>query len=211
MTAALEAGVSRIVPCLDVPEARSLARRWANEGPVLLGGERGGRLIPGFDLGNSPAEYTPDRVASRTLVFTTSNGTRAMARCVGAARVLIGCFVNRKALVDRLRDENQVEIVCAGTDGEVSWEDTLFAGALVDRLSQIGAGPVNDAGRLAQHAWRQLATETPDSVTLAEALRHGRGGRNLIAIGQEGDVALAARMDQSRVVPELDLSRWTIS
>ena len=84
ITTALENGAEKIIPCLTVEEARQLA----NDRPgALLGGERGGKPLPGFDFGNSPAEYEPNRVAGKTIVFTTTNGTKAMTRCMGSARM----------------------------------------------------------------------------------------------------------------------------
>src|SRR5262245_39532454 len=87
---ALATGAKEIVPLQEVDEARRLAEK-LGEG-AILGGERGGVLIPGFDLGNSPAEYTAAKVAGKTVVFTTTNGTRALQRCKMAERVLIGAF-----------------------------------------------------------------------------------------------------------------------
>ena len=181
----------------------------AASGPVLLGGERGGRAIEGFDLGNSPAEYVPEAVAGRTLVFTTTNGTRAMMRCIGAGRVLIGCFANLSALCRQLNGTSRVDLICAGTDGQVSWEDTLFAGALVGRLGG-GNCRLNDAALLALQAWRQIGGFEASRAGLSEAMRQGSGGRNLISIDRSGDIDLAARIDWLDVVPELRLTDWSI-
>src|SRR5438132_10850132 len=92
---ALAAGATEVVPCLEVEEAKKIAVQIARS--AILGGERGGKQIPDFDLGNSPAEYTPERVAGKTVVFTTTNGTRAMLRCEAARRVLIAAFTNLSA------------------------------------------------------------------------------------------------------------------
>src|SRR5262249_5944787 len=90
---ALAAGAKEVIPCLEVEEARERANRYV-PGDAVLGGERGGLRIEGFDLGNSPREYTPTTVGGRTVLFTTTNGTRAMRQCTEAARVVIGAFVN---------------------------------------------------------------------------------------------------------------------
>src|SRR6185436_10147310 len=87
---ALAAGATQVVPCQEIEEARRLAGQFSP--PAITGGERGGRQIPGFDLGNSPRAYTRKRVGGRPVVFTTTNGTRAMLRCREAGRVLIGAF-----------------------------------------------------------------------------------------------------------------------
>ena len=209
LAAAVAAGTRLIVPCLEVDEARQLARQRRAAGPVLLGGERGGRLIEGFDLGNSPAEYEAAVVGGTTLVFTTTNGTRAMMRCIGAGRVLIGCFANLSALARQLRSVPRIELICAGTQGQVSWEDTLFAGALVDQLG-VGNAQLNDAALVALQAWREIGGFQASWEGLTEALRQGLGGRNLIEIGRAHDISWAAKLDRFEVVPELSLADWAI-
>jgi 2-phosphosulfolactate phosphatase len=129
---ALAAGATEVVPCLEVDEAQRIAAQ--HPGAAVLGGERGGSKIPGFDLGNSPTEYTPAAVADKAVIFTTTNGTRAMDRCRRARRVLLGAFVNLSAICRELTAGRQIAIVCAGTDGRVTREDTLFAGAVVHEL-----------------------------------------------------------------------------
>jgi 2-phosphosulfolactate phosphatase len=205
---ALAAGAAEVRPCQEVEDARRLASEIG--GDVLLGGERGGLQIPGFDLGNSPAEYTRERLGGKTVVFTTTNGTRAMLRCQQARRVLLGAFVNFSAVCRELAGESEVALVCAGTDGQVTREDALFAGAVVDDLVRSGRrSRLNDQAELAADAWQtavRLLTDRPLGMTL----RDSRGGRNLIDIGQENDIDLAAQMDRFDVVPALDVAAWTI-
>jgi 2-phosphosulfolactate phosphatase len=209
LAAALAAGAKQIVPCLEVDEARQLARDRHADGPVLLGGERQGKPISGFDLGNAPAEYVPEQVAGRTIVFTTTNGTRAMMRCLGAERVLIGAFVNLAALVRALANVERIELICAGTDRRVSWEDVLAAGAIADRLGDQ-AWRWNDAARLARSAWQQIGGFAASHSQRVAALSVGRGGQNLIGIEHRDDIAWAARLDVLDVVPELQLADWAI-
>ena len=205
---ALKSGVKVITPCLEVAEARELAARQTS--PVLLGGERAGKPIAGFDLGNSPAEYTRDRVGGRRLVFTTTNGTRAMKRCLGAERILIGSFINLSAIVAAIQESERVELICAGTDGEVTREDVLFAGAIVSRLT---SSPIetNDSGRLALDAWNNIGGDQLSPVELTEELRASQGGQNLIQIGMDADIRLAAEIDAATIVPRLEISTWEIS
>ena len=213
LAAAIQAGVAKVVPCLEVAEARQLAdQHRASGADVVLGGERGGRPIAGFDLGNSPTEYTASRVAGRTAIFTTTNGTKAMMRCVGAGRVLIGSFANLTAVVSAIEAARprRTDVLCAGTDGEVSWEDVLFAGALVAELRNVGFSLANDGSVIAETAWRQVNREPLGTNGLAEAFRCGRGGRNLLAIGKGPDLEWAAKLDRFSIVPELDLSDWSI-
>jgi len=209
---ALASGAIQVVPCQEIADARDLALQLP--GPLLLGGERGGQQIAGFDLGNSPAEYSRDVVGGKTVIFSTTNGTRALLRCKAARRVLIGAFVNFSAVCRELAGEEQIALVCAGTDGHVTREDTLLAGAVVDDLVRSaggGAGAIrlNDQAEIAADAWQtavRVLTDRPLGITL----RDSRGGRNLIEIGQENDIDLAAQIDKFDIVPELDLAAWRI-
>src|SRR5580704_17722366 len=124
---ALANGAARVIPCGLVDMARSVAAE-DETGNTLTGGERGGVKIDGFDLDNSPASYTRERVAGKTIAFTTTNGTATLLKTEGAVRVLIGTFVNRKAVVETLRaDGRPVHLICAGTDGRLTSEDLLGA------------------------------------------------------------------------------------
>ena len=213
---ALAAGAKEVVPLLEVDEARDLAAKLP--GQAVLGGERGGKRIEGFDLGNSPLEYTSATVGGKTLVFTTTNGTRAMLRCAQARRILIAGFVNFSAVCRELTGEEQIEIVCAGTDGHVTREDTLLAGAIVEEVGQALPDTVrkaepalrNDQAEIAADAWRTAVGTLSGRDPLAAALRESRGGRNLIEIGQEDDIDLAAQIDRFDIVPELDIAAWRI-
>src|SRR5437588_7777933 len=179
---ALAAGCTAVRPCAEVEEARELAGQM-RAGRVLLGGERGGAPLPGFDLGNSPREYTPKACRGTTLVLTTTNGTRALLRAAEAERVLVAAFVNYSAVCEQIRqDARPVHIVCAGTEGEVSLEDTLLAGALVDCLSQACEVRLNDAARLAWDCF-----ENHGRILLG-ALQVGKGGAGLTRLGYDDDI-----------------------
>ncbi len=207
---ALAHGARAVVPCLEVEEARRLAARFS-PGDVLLGGERGGLPIEGFDLGNSPADYTPEVVGGKTIVFTTTNGTRALAVCHQAERVLLAAPVNLAAVCLRLDGVARVDLLCAGTRGRVSGEDLLAAGAIADRLTD-SAEPnliLNDAARRARDAWRQLAAAAASSGSalsdrLAQEFRSTLGGKNVLGIGRGPDIDDAAQIDRFAIVPQLD-------
>jgi 2-phosphosulfolactate phosphatase len=197
MIHALGAGCTAVRPCLEVEEARELAGTM-RAGRVLLGGERGGLPPPGFDLGNSPGEYTAKRCCGTTLVLTTTNGTRACFRAKEAERILIAGFVNYSAVCEQLRaDHRPVHMICAGTDGEISLEDTLLAGALVDFLCEVSEVRLNDSARLAWDCFEN------HGQVLEGALQISNGGLNLQRLGLAEDIQAAAQVDQFNLVPEL--------
>ena len=207
MITALAHGAASIVPVADVDEARRLA---VQIGPAaVLGGEREGLRIQGFDLGNSPREYTADRIAGRTVVITTTNGTAALHACRDAEEIVVGAIVNRTAVAEAVRrlagDRGGVHLVCAGTDGVVSAEDVLAAGAILDAAAADGRDDVLDAGaREALAFFRRVAAVGDVPVALVAEFRRSPGGSNLIVLGMEADLPAAATIDSLRVVPRLD-------
>jgi 2-phosphosulfolactate phosphatase len=194
---ALAAGCTAVRPCAEVVEAVTLAGE-LRAGRVLLGGERGGKPIPGFDLGNSPGEYTSKRCRGMTLVFTTSHGTKAMIRAAHADRALVAGFVNFSAVCEQLsQDQRPVSLICAGTDGEPALEDTILAGAFVDFLCDASEMHLNDSARLAWDCFEH------HGQALDGALEIGKGGTRLRDLGYEQDIRSAARVDQFNLVPEV--------
>jgi 2-phosphosulfolactate phosphatase len=215
---ALAAGATEVIPCLEVDEARQIA---AKHGPgrALLGGEREGVGIEGFDLGNSPEEFRPETVGGRAVAFTTTNGTRAMLSCNRARRVIIGSFVNLSAVFEQLLGKQTIHLICAGTKCKITREDVLCAGAIVERLLSTNTAALcdlNDEARIACDAWlKTIGGAEADSLgmvpTLAHTLCETQGGRNLIALDLERDIDAAAQIDKIRLVPELDTKSWRIT
>lgn len=208
ITTALAYGASRIIPCLAVEEARQLSKQRAGS---LLGGERQGKPIQGFDFGNSPAEYVPERVTGKTIVFTTTNGTKAMTRCMGSARILVGAIVNREALCRQLTTDQRVDLLCAGTNGEFSMDDALGAGAMVDWLTTDSSGwQLNDGAEICRSLWQQNVGRSGDPQRIVASLEKSMGGRNLMRIGMGSDLSLAGELDRFDCVPNLDKSVWEL-
>jgi 2-phosphosulfolactate phosphatase len=227
---ALAAGAREVLVCRAIEEARQRATRLPGERRIL-GGERGGLRIRGFDLGNSPSEFTPERVAGKSIVFTTTNGTRALLHCRHAKRVLLAGFVNLSAVAKALEAEKEIHLVCAGTRGEISREDALLAGALAncwsDRpaVDDDGWESWNDQVWLAADAWRE-ALDLPiprhrypmqkrlkfhnkaewrsECAALENAMKLGQGARDLLALGLHDDIAFASQIDEFSIVPVFD-------
>src|SRR5262245_11848790 len=194
---ALAAGCTDVRPCVELDEARKLADSMP-AGKVLLGGERGGVALPDFDLGNSPREYVASRCKGVSLVLTTTNGAKALARAAEAQRVLVAAFVNFSAVCEQLRQDNRpLHIVCAGIKGVPALEDTLLAGAFVDFLCEEMETRLNDSARL---AWDCYENHGP---VLAGAIEISRGGQHLLSLGFDEDIRVAAEVDRFNLVPEL--------
>jgi 2-phosphosulfolactate phosphatase len=206
MVHALAAGCEAIVPCGEVDDARA----WAGSlppGTALLAGERQGLPIPGFDLGNSPDDFTPRACRDKTLVMTTTNGTRAILASLGAKHVGIGAMVNAESVTRWAASFGlPIHVVCAGTEGHVSLEDTLLAGALVDRLNRRSSFAFgNDSALIASAQFGESNGHVLGNpgTTWPAILGRGRGGRRVREIGLGKDIEAAARWDSSEVVPVL--------
>jgi 2-phosphosulfolactate phosphatase len=214
---AIASGASEVVPFLEVEETLTAAEK-AGRSQVVLGGERNGGKIPGFDVGNSPSEYTAERVGGRRVFFTTTNGTRALHHARKARRILVGAFVNLSAVVASVKDAPLVEILCAGTGGKETREDILAAGAIAHRLTdgKDNSAKLNDTAKSALGQWQAVidAAEAGNRALaeqVAIELRDTQGGRNLLGIGLDRDLVDCAQIDRLNVVPRLDVTRWRIT
>ncbi|MBI1312546.1 2-phosphosulfolactate phosphatase [bacterium] len=191
-------GMAAMYPCETIDDA--IAYREEHGPEILLGGERGGEPIEGFDLSNSPHEWNHETVSGRTVAFTTSNGTRALLRSAEADCVVTGAFANLSAVVRFLEASDlPVHLVCAGTNGHIATEDVLFAGAVVERLTAGGNFALNDAAQIAQNHWRS-ASQGEDA--LFSALSTGIGGQNVLRLKLDADMWVAATIDPVDLVPE---------
>lgn len=209
IVSALAAGAERVIPCGEVDEARRLAAQFERSA-VLLGGERGGVRIAGFDLGNSPSEYSAEVVAGRTLVFTTTNGTRALLAAREARVLIVAAFANLNAVVGRLAAEaGPVHLVCAGTDGAVTLEDVLCAGTIVAGLLRAdpSCDTTDDGAQLALCLSERAGSDYHRHLSM---LRSSRGGRNLLEHGFDADIVTASRWDTTALVPDVSRDPWQI-
>jgi len=203
---ALANGAAEIIPVAEIPEAIALRRQSPD---VLLAGERDGFRIRAdltgdvdFDLGNSPREFTPAKIQGRTIVLSTTNGSRALRACVHAKTVLVGSFLNLSATAQYLRQQSTANLllVCSGTHDQASYEDVLGAGALADLLwPRFSAGEVSDSARIAQQIY-QL-----NQGNLAAAVEHCRNGRRLSSIAElRDDVGWCLQRDVFPFVAKLE-------
>jgi 2-phosphosulfolactate phosphatase len=132
---ALSSGAEEIHIAGSIEEANKLKEKFPD---AVLCGEREGLIIPGFDFGNSPLDYTFENVLGKKLIFASTNGSLTLLACRGADEVLIGGFVNMLALIEELVHSEKVALVCSGKLGRFSIEDAVCAGMIIDRLSEKG-------------------------------------------------------------------------
>jgi 2-phosphosulfolactate phosphatase len=195
---ALVSGARRIIPTATVEEAVRLAEE-LGRADVRLCGERDVLPIPGFDLGNSPEHFTPERVAGHTLVMSTTNGTSALLAASGSELCLVGALLNAGAIARRLAADGRDGVVlCAGREGRFALEDAYCAGILLRELRELRADlQTNDAGRA---AFRMAGGR---SGALA-ALRRSAAARRIREQGLEQDVQFCAQIDRHDAVPGFD-------
>jgi 2-phosphosulfolactate phosphatase len=183
MVTALANGAEAIIPVGEIPEAIAVKQK---SPAVLLAGERDGVRIRAaltggtdFDLGNSPREFTKEKVAGKTIVMTTTNGTRALRSCAHAKTILIGSFLNLNATAEyvQIASPENLLIICSGTYEQTAYEDVLGAGALCDLLwSKIDQRHISDSAKMA----RELYTIASKNITAAATT--SRNGTRLIGI-----------------------------
>ncbi len=198
MATALESGAEAIQVFDDLDELFRISKRWPAE-RRLLAGERGGEKLEDFDLGNSPAECTPERVAGKRLFMSTTNGTRALERVRQVPMLMTASLTNRGAVVRYLlkHQPHTIWIVAAGWRGGFSLEDTICAGAIAHCLSKECdhdcAG--DDESIAAMALFAQWENRLP------QLLRYAHHGRGLVALGCGDDLDYCARIDSVNVVP----------
>jgi 2-phosphosulfolactate phosphatase len=195
---ALANGAAGAIPVAEPEDAIALGNRLGRD-RVLLCGERGSVRIEGFDLDNSPASFTREIVAGKTLIITTTNGTRAVRAAGTAASVRTAALVNRAAVADALAHEDgDIVIACAGDANGFALEDAIGAGALVDRLrTLISNADLRDGARAAALLYRAVAARLADAIASAD---HAQA---LAEKGFAADVARSAELDVLEVVPTL--------
>jgi 2-phosphosulfolactate phosphatase len=196
---ALSNGARAVVPFESSEEVVTRSKSFERD-RVRLAGERRMHTIPGFDLGNSPREFTAEAVEGKTVLITTTNGTPTLVAVQGARDVVVASYVNFTAVLAMLRSAarggTDVAIVCAGRERQFSLEDTACAGRYVRHITKRLANvEVNDAARAAMLLDGRYKE---DLVRLFEESSHGKA---LDEAGYHGDLELCAALDSYPVVP----------
>lgn len=192
----IENGASAIIPVSKVEECAAY-----HGTECLLAAERDGEVVAGFDFGNSPFAYTAEKVGGKTVVLTTTNGTHAIQLSRAASQIVIGSFFNLSALADWLSVQQQnILLVCAGWKNKFNLEDTIFAGAVVEKL-QSAEFFLDDAALAALDLWAQA------KVDLRGYMKKSSHSERLKNLGIEKDIDFCLNVDLTTAIPILDGDR----
>jgi len=195
MVTAFDHGVERIIPVSTVEEARQFIGRPGH----IVAAERNGEVVEGFAYGNSPLAFHGPEVAGKTLVMTTTNGTRTIAIAQGAKRTVIGSFLNLTALSDWLvRQDGNVLLLCAGWKGKFHLEVSTFAGAVMDRLLESGRFGLEEDSSIAAQYLFHAARDNFMSILKAAPRR-----RRIEQLQMLPDVKFCLTADTTNVIPVL--------
>lgn len=194
ITYGIENGAEAIIPVMNVEDCLN----YADKG-YLLAAERNGEVVEGYDFGNSPFSYTKGKVAGKTIVLTTTNGTKAMHLAQERAyQVIVGSFLNLSSVCDYLKKQNKdVLLLCAGWKDNFNLEDTLFAGAVVEQLQADFT--VGDDSSVAALDMYQLA-----KGDLREYLKKSSHNHRLVKLNIEEDVQFCLRLNVCTTIPVLE-------
>jgi 2-phosphosulfolactate phosphatase len=197
ITEAIANGARKVIPAAELDDAVRLAQAFGRD-EVVLCGERTARKIEGFDLGNSPLEFTSEAIADKLVVMTTTNGTRALIAGEAADRCVVASFLNMTAVArDLTASGKPIVILCAGREGRFSLDDALCAGSLIRALRTETTEHVrmNDAGLAAAALERRYHSH------LSAVMRRTAAARQIVEAGHEADIQFCLTRDRHDVVP----------
>lgn len=189
---AIAHGVTSVTPIANLEECRAMKRKG-----YCISGERDGKKVEGFDLGNSPFEYMNENLGGKHIAFTTTNGTQAIEKAKSAPDVIIGSFLNLTSTANYLRSQgNHVLILCSGWKGRINLEDTLYSGALIQMLGEA-CSPECDAPKMALYLYEQARHD------INGFLKDASHVKRLNRLHIEEDITFCLERDRYKVVPVL--------
>jgi 2-phosphosulfolactate phosphatase len=195
---ALANGCNGFIPILSPEQAKEEAQQIKKKERVLLGGEREGKKIEAFDLGNSPREYKREVVKDKTIIFSTTNGVKTLEMVKDAHRIIIGSFLNLQAVCNYCMNyQGDILVICAGKEGKYSLEDTACAGMLIDFLKKALSDTYSesDTNLTAQLLYEKFGNN------ILEILRKSQHGQYLESIGLGEDSKFCSQLDFFNIVP----------
>lgn len=194
----IENGAEAIIPVSEVEECAAYRDKGLN---YLIAAERDGKVVDGFDFGNSPFSYTAEKVEGKTVVLTTTNGTHALHLSRSAKKIVIGSFLNLTALCNWLKTQQEnILLVCAGWKNNFNLEDTLFAGAVIEQLKT--SGYTLDDPAIAANDLFQIGKSD-----ISKYLSKTSHGERLKKLGIEKDIEFCLQVDLTTAIPVLDGDR----
>lgn len=192
---ALAYNAAAVIAVETVPQAKQMVVK-----DCIRGGERFDKKITGFEAGNSPYEYMTEDIVDKTIILTTTDGTRALIKASRAKHVLAGSFLNVRAVAAALCElQRDVLLLCAGDQDEFALEDGLCAGCIIEELHRQSFSPIqlNDLGMVLHQAVSQCRESIPDLVRLSS------GGQRLEKLGSVHDIAYCCQFNLLDCVPEM--------
>jgi len=191
---AINNGCKGVIPVLTVDDAAEIVRNSKEE--FMLGGERNALKIEGFHYSNSPLEYTRKSIEGKTLVMTTTNGTKAIKGCVGAQNILIGAMINAKATANRIVALNKdVVIVNAGTYGEFSIDDFLCSGYIIDCVLKLEEAELSDIAITSHYIYK-------NNEDIHSFIKYASHYKRITELGLKSDLEYCCKKDIIDIVPE---------
>ncbi|MDA8235634.1 MAG: 2-phosphosulfolactate phosphatase [Clostridia bacterium] len=193
---ALANGCRGVIPALNRKEAQLIAQ-CLETGSYALAGEDKGQKIADFPLGNSPQAYQPNQIKDKYIIMATTNGTASIIKSAGAQNVIIASFLNMRQVSRQIAQiHNNIAIVCAGTQGKFSLEDTLAAGMLIHLLKNA-----RQEYTLSDLALTAETLYLHHHENLLQTLQTSQNGRYLISHGLLDDISFAAQIDLFPIIP----------
>jgi 2-phosphosulfolactate phosphatase len=194
MCTAFEFGVDKMIPVATLEEAMEYKKQG-----YLVGAERNGIAIEGFDFGNSPYSYMTEKTKGQTVVISTTNGTQAIEAARNAYQVVIGAFTNITALCNWLQTQNKsVLLLCSGWKNRLNLEDTVFAGAVSERLINSNLFHTGDAALAALFLYQQT------QQSQVKFFHNSSHSKRLAAMGLKKDIKYCFTLDKTTIIPVLD-------
>lgn len=201
ITTALGNGARDIIPVESQEDATRLMQEIGRK-YVLLCGERGGHKIEGFDLGNSPFEYTGSQIQDKTLIFCSTNGSRTMVKASAAGKVVVGTFINAGSVLEFARKSEFEEyiLLCSGKEGRFSLEDAVCAGMMASRLQERFPKSLE----LSDSAQSAIQIYSQHKQNIEQVVSGSAHGRFLAGLGFQEDLLFCSQIDTLPLVPVLE-------
>lgn len=195
---ALMNGAKGIIPVMDMGEASRISQSVDSDN-ILLCGEKDGIKIEGYDLGNSPFEYDRKTVEGKTLIFNTTNGTKAIKKGVGSAELYVAAFLNLSTVVEKLKNEQKdIVLVCAGWRGRLGLEDLLLAGNIIYKLNNGNENTdLRDGSKVALGIYEKYQDN------IEEVILNSNHAARLKGLAGEEDINYCTKVDISTLLPVL--------